>query len=188
VLVDQYIDRTRGRPSTFFDEFGIVAHVGFADPVDAALSSAVHAAATEAGARVHQGGVYVCMDGPQFSTRAESVLYRSWSADVIGMTNLPEAKLAREAELPYASMALVTDYDCWRVSEEAVHVEAVLEVLQRNVAMARAVIRALVPRLPDPAQSPAASALANAILTAPAHVPSEVRRRLAPLLAKYLPA
>ena len=188
VLVDQYIDRTRGRASTFFDDFGIVAHVGFSDPVDPALSEAVRAAAVEVGARVHAGGVYVCMEGPQFSTRAESELYRSWRADVIGMTNLPEAKLAREAELPYASMALVTDYDCWRASEAAVDVEAVIGVLHANVAHARAVVRALVDRLPDPSRSPASTALANAILTAPEHVSRDARLRLAPLIGKYLPA
>lgn len=188
VLVDQFIDRTRARASTFFDDFGMVAHVGFGDPTDAALSEAVRAAATQVGARVHVGGAYVCMEGPQFSTRAESEMYRSWNAAVIGMTNLPEAKLAREAELPYASMALVTDYDCWRTGHDAVDVETVLGVLHANVTTARAVVRALVDRLPDPSRSPASTALANAILTAPEHVSRDARLRLAPLIGKYLPA
>jgi 5'-methylthioadenosine phosphorylase len=185
VLVDQFIDRTRGRASTFFDEFDMVAHVGFGDPVDAALLSAVRAAAAQAGVPVHVGGAYVCMDGPQFSSRAESQIYRRWGASVVGMTNLPEAKLAREAELPYATIAMVTDYDCWHQSEEAVTVEQVIRVLQANVQKAREVIRALVGRLPDASQSPASSALQNAILTAPEHVPPATRKALAPLLQKY---
>ena len=187
VLVDQYIDRTRGRASTFFDDYGIVAHVGFGDPVDNALLVATRDAALAVGARVHTGGTYVCMDGPQFSTRAESELYRSWGASVIGMTNLPEAKLAREAELPYASLAMVTDYDCWHQSEAAVTVEAVLRVMHDNVKKARAVIAALVPNLPDARQSPASAALQYAILTAPALIAPATRRALAPLLRKYLP-
>jgi 5'-methylthioadenosine phosphorylase len=188
VLVDQFIDRTRNRKSTFFDDFDLVAHVGFGDPVDRALLEATYAAAEEVGAPLHLGGTYVCMDGPQFSTRAESELYRSWGAAVIGMTNLPEAKLAREAELPYASLAMVTDYDCWHQTEEAVSVEAVIRVLQQNVRTAREVIRALCPHLPDASKSPTASALQNAILTAPDHVPDATRRALAPLIGKYLPA
>ena len=192
VLVDQFIDRTRNRASTFFDDFGIVAHVGFGDPVDAALQRATADAARAAGAALqgagalHVGGTYVCMDGPQFSTRAESELYRSWGASVIGMTNLPEAKLAREAELPYATLAMVTDYDCWHTSEEAVTVEAVIRVLQGNVKRAREVVRQLVARLPDPRQSPASSALKDAILTAPELIPPDVRTALAPLIGKYL--
>jgi 5'-methylthioadenosine phosphorylase len=188
VLVDQFIDRTRQRSSTFFDDCGVVAHVGFADPTDAALREALHAAVLEAGGRVHVGGTYVCMEGPQFSTRAESELYRSMGAHVIGMTNLPEAKLAREAELPYASLAMSTDYDCWRMSEEAVSVEAVVAVLHQNVDLAKRTLRALVTRLPDPAASPAASALQYAIITAPSSIPRETRERLAPLLGKYFPA
>ncbi len=188
VLVDQFIDRTRDRASTFFDDHGVVAHVGFGDPTDAALSQALLAAAKQVGARVHVGGTYVCMEGPQFSTRAESLMYRSWGASVIGMTNLPEAKLAREAELPYASLAMSTDYDCWHQSEEAVTVEAVIAVLNKNVSTAREIIRALVTRLPDASKSPAANALQNAIITAPSHIGSQTRTLLAPLLAKYLPA
>jgi 5'-methylthioadenosine phosphorylase len=187
VLVDQFIDRTRNRASTFFDDFGLVAHVGFGDPIDAALQNATADAARAAGASLHVGGTYVCMDGPQFSTRAESQLYRAWGAAVIGMTNLPEAKLAREAELPYATLAMVTDYDCWHTSEEAVTVEAVIRVLQGNVKRAREVVRNLVGRLPDPRLSPASTALKDAILTAPELVPPDVRSALAPLIGKYLP-
>jgi 5'-methylthioadenosine phosphorylase len=186
VIVDQFIDRTRGRASTFFDDFGIVAHVSFGDPVDAALSAALRQAAEAAGVRVHTGGTYVCMEGPQFSSRAESELYRSWGASVIGMTNLPEAKLAREAELPYASLAMVTDYDCWRQSEEEVSVETVIAVLNQNVARAREVIVQLVSRLPDPAKSPASSALQNTILTSLDAIGYEARQKLAPLLCKYV--
>ncbi|HET6333420.1 MAG TPA: S-methyl-5'-thioadenosine phosphorylase [Polyangiales bacterium] len=188
VVVDQFIDRTRTRPSTFFEDHGIVAHVSLADPTDAALSSAVQTAVTEVGARVHMGGTYVCMEGPQFSSRAESNLYRGWGADVIGMTNLPEAKLMREAELPYASLAMATDYDCWHASAAAVSVEAVIAVLTHNVDVARKTVAALVGRLPDPSQSPAVDALKNAIITAPGHVTKATRELLAPLIGKYLPA
>jgi 5'-methylthioadenosine phosphorylase len=185
VLVDQFIDRTRGRASTFFDDFDMVAHVAFGEPVDAALRDATRAAAAQAGVPVHVGGSYVCMEGPQFSSRAESAIYRGWGASVVGMTNLPEAKLAREAELPYATVAMVTDYDCWHHSEEPVTVEQVIRVLQANVQKAREVIRALVGQLPDASKSPASSALQNAILTAPELVPPATRKALAPLLQKY---
>lgn len=188
VIVDQFIDRTRTRPSTFFEEHGVVAHVGFGDPTDAALSVAVETAVRESGARIHVGGTYVCMEGPQFSTRAESNLYRSWGAHVIGMTNLPEAKLAREAELPYASLAMATDYDCWHQSEAAVSVEAVIAVLHHNVDVARKTIAALASRLPDPQKSPASHALQNAIITSPAHIGRATRELLAPLIGKYFPA
>jgi 5'-methylthioadenosine phosphorylase len=187
VLVDQFIDRTRNRSSTFFDDHGLVAHVGFADPVDEALRASLHAASLAAGARVHPSGTYVCMEGPQFSTRAESLLYRSWGAHVIGMTNLPEAKLAREAELPYASLAMATDYDCWHQSEEVVTVEAVIAVLMKNVSTAHNIVRELAARLPDPDASPTTSALQNAIMTAPAHISPATRKALAPLIGKYFP-
>ena len=188
VLVDQFIDRTRDRASTFFDDHGLVAHVGFGDPTDAALTNAVGVAAKKVGARLHVGGTYVCMEGPQFSTRAESNVYRSWGAHVIGMTNLPEAKLAREAELPYASLAMATDYDCWHQSEEAVTVEAVIAVMNKNVSTARAIVRELAPHLPDASKSPAASALKDAIITAPDRISKVAREALAPLIGKYLPA
>jgi 5'-methylthioadenosine phosphorylase len=186
VVVDQFIDRTRARASTFFEDHGLVAHVGLADPTDAALSAAVHDAVLEVGGRVHRGGTYVCMEGPQFSTRAESNMYRSFGAHVIGMTNLPEAKLAREAELPYASLAMATDYDCWHQSGEVVSVEAVIAVLNRNVDTARRAVAALASRLPDPAASPASSALRDAIITAPSAVSRATRELLAPLIGKYL--
>jgi 5'-methylthioadenosine phosphorylase len=183
VVVDQFIDLTRRREATFFDD-GIVAHVSFADPVCAALSRAAGDAAERAGARVHRGGTYVCIDGPQFSTRAESLLYRSWGVSVIGMTAMPEAKLAREAQLPYALLALATDYDCWHATEEDVTVEAVLAVLNQNVAGAQRTIVELARSLPDAAASPASRALATAIVSAPDSVPPAARDRLAWLLGK----
>jgi 5'-methylthioadenosine phosphorylase len=186
VVVDQYIDRTRSRPSSFFEDHGIVAHVEFAEPVDRALANALYQAATQVNATVHQGGTYVCIEGPQFSTRAESHLFRSWNADVIGMTNLPEARLAREAELPYASLTMVTDYDCWHEAEEDVSVSTVIEVLNRNVETARRILRAAAKIAPDPAQSPATSALQNAILTAPEQISKQSREQLALLIGKYL--
>ncbi|WP_437900817.1 S-methyl-5'-thioadenosine phosphorylase [Sorangium sp. So ce124] len=164
VVVDQFIDFTKRRISTFFDE-GLVAHVPFADPVCPILASAVHDAALVTGARVHRGGTYVCIEGPQFSTRAESRMFRTFGAHVIGMTNLPEAKLAREAELPYATLALTTDFDCWHVGEEAVSVEAVITVLNRNIVVARDVAKSLARNLPDVSQSPARHALEKCIMT-----------------------
>lgn len=186
VLVDQFIDRTRSRPSTFFEGVGLVAHVGMADPVDDALSSALWRAAVAVGARAHRGGTYVCIEGPQFSTRAESNLYRSWGVDVIGMTNLPEARLAREAELPYATVALVTDYDCWHQSEEDVSVAAVLALVQRNVQTAQRILREVLPNLPDPAESPASRALDHALITAPGRISAEAKQKLAPLVSRLL--
>jgi 5'-methylthioadenosine phosphorylase len=187
VLVDQFLDRTRQRASTFFDELGVVAHVGFGDPVDHALLQATASAAQAAKIAVHIGGTYVCMEGPQFSTRAESEMYRSLGASVIGMTNLPEAKLAREAELPYASLAMVTDYDCWHQSEEAVTVEAVIAVMHANVTKARWIVRELATRLPDASKSPASSALASAIITPPNFIDANARKALAPIIGKYYP-
>lgn len=164
VVVDQYIDWTRGRVSTFFDE-EVVAHVSLADPVCAQLSLAVARAAKGAGATVHERGTYLCMQGPQFSTRAESQLYRGWGADVIGMTAMPEAKLAREAQLPYATVAFATDYDCWREGEQAVSVDAVLAVLRRNARRAQDIVRRLPVLLPDASKSPATEALKYAIVS-----------------------
>lgn len=184
VIVDQFLDRTRSRPSTFFEGVGLVAHVEMADPVDSALSSALYRASVAAGARTHRGGTYVCIEGPQFSTRAESNLYRSFGVDVIGMTNLPEARLAREAELPYASVALATDYDCWHQSEAAVNVTAVLAVLQQNVETSRAILRELVKNLPDPKESPATHALDHALMTA--RISEEAKTKLGPLIARLL--
>ena len=181
VVVDQYIDLTKRRIPTFFDE-GAAAHVSFADPVCPELSEALAAAAERAGGTVHRGGTYVCMEGPAFSTRAESLLYRSWAVSVIGMTAMPEAKLAREAELPYATLALATDYDCWHVSEDAVSVDAVLAVLRANADLGKRVITELAPALPDPTSSPASTALRGALITLPEAMTPEVRARLAWLL------
>lgn len=186
VLVDQFIDRTRHRPNTFFEDDGVVAHVEFADPIDAALQEVLYRAALAAGVRVHRGGTYVCIDGPQFSTRAESNLFRSWGVDVIGMTNLPEARLAREAELPYATIALATDYDCWHQTEESVNVEAVVACLRQNVERARQILRGVAGSLPDPAKSPASRALEHALLTSPDAITAAARDKLAPLIGKYL--
>jgi 5'-methylthioadenosine phosphorylase len=187
VVVDQFIDRTRHRVDTFFDDDGVVAHVGFARPVDAQLSSSLCAAARSAGATVHEGGTYLCMEGPQFSTLAESRLYRSWGVSVIGMTNFPEARLAREAELPYATLAMATDYDCWHDDHDAVTVQAVVEVMQRNVAKAKEIIVTLAKAVPDPTDRPATSALAGAIITSPDSISPDVRDKLRPLIGKYLP-
>lgn len=192
VLVDQFIDRTRSRPNTFFDGEGVVAHVGFADPVDRALVDCLEQSAQSLGLRVHRGGTYLCIEGPQFSTRAESQLYRSWGVSVIGMTNMPEARLAREAELPYACLALATDYDCWRQAEpggentEAVSVEAVVAVLQGASKNAQAVLRqASLRGFPDPAGSPASHALQHALMSDLRQISPENRQLLAPLLRRY---
>lgn len=186
VVVDQFIDLTKRRVSTFFEE-GIVGHVAFSDPIcprlaDRLYESAEQARRAAAGpdwGQLHRGSTYLCIEGPQFSTRGESLLYRSWgTVDLIGMTNMPEAKLAREAELPYATLALVTDYDCWREAEEAVDVGAVLARLGTMVERAQQVIARLASNLPDPAASPATGALRDAVVTAPELVPPETRRRL----------
>ena len=185
VIVDQFIDRTRGRPNTFFDR-GVVAHVAFADPVCRELADVLYAAAKEIGATVHNGGTYVVMEGPAFSTRAESKLYRSWGADVIGMTNLPEAKLAREAEIAYATVALATDYDCWHPDHDHVTVEAVIATLTKNVATARALIKAAAPKVPAQVPSYVSHALQHAIMTDRALIPAEAKERLGLLIGKYL--
>ena len=185
VIPDQFIDRTRHRPDTFFGD-GLVAHVSFAEPVCPALAGSLADAAAAAGLSARRGGTYVCMEGPQFSTRAESLLYRSWGADVIGMTNLTEAKLAREAEICYATLALVTDYDAWRKKAEAVSVEAVLAVLGENAAAARRTMREAVARVRPDRPCSCRAALAFAIITDRSQIPEEARDRLAPLVGKYL--
>jgi 5'-methylthioadenosine phosphorylase len=186
VLVpDQLIDRTQQRRSTFFGE-GLAAHVAFAHPFCPVLSKLMAAGCEDAGARHHVGGTYVCIEGPQFSTYAESQLYRSWGADVVGMTNLQEAKLAREAEICYATLAMVTDYDCWHPGHDAVTVDAVMKVLAQNVATARAVLRGVVRRLPIPRACPCEHALRHALLTPAALVPEATRLRLAPIVGRYL--
>ena len=203
VVVDQFIDKTFRRESTFFGG-GIVGHVGYADPVCGALAGALHAQAVahgfDAGAveersrsgargrtrRAHGGGTYVCMEGPQFSTRAESLLHRSWGADVIGMTAATEAKLCREAELCYASLALVTDYDCWHPEEEAVSASSIIEVLLANVARAKEIVRAVLPRLATLPACGCGSAAAHAIMTSPEVIPAAARERLKVLYGRYL--
>lgn len=182
VVPDQFIDRTRGRASTFFGE-GCVAHVGFADPFCTPLSSLVAACVQEAGATVHHGGTYLCMEGPMFSTRAESRMYRSWGADVIGMTNLQEAKLAREAELCFATIALATDYDSWREEEETVAVADIMALLEANAELARRAVTLLASRVAGISQSCACGhALDHAVVTSPAAIPATTRRKLALLL------
>jgi len=185
VLPDQFIDHTKRRAGTFFEN-GIVAHVAFADPVCGALGQALFKAAAAAGAMVHQGGTYLCIEGPQFSSRGESFLYRQWGVDVIGMTNMPEAKLAREAELCYATMALVTDYDCWHGSEESVTVEMILSTLKNNVAMAKRILRVAAPAAAGARVCSCATALQDAIVTAPEKIPAATRKRLQLLIGKYL--
>ena len=185
VVPDQFLDRTRGRIGTFFGN-GVVAHVSLAQPVCAALNTVVADAAEAAGANVHRGGTYVCMEGPQFSTLAESELYRSWNMDIIGMTNLQEAKLAREAEICYSTLALVTDYDCWHPEHDQVTVEMIVEILHANAAMAQRAISNLPARLPSDRSCPCASALRNAIITRPDAIPAGTRDALDPIIGKYL--
>ena len=183
VVPDQFSDRTAGRVSTFFDD-GVVAHVSMADPVCPHLASALTTVTRATGATVHEGGTYVCIEGPRFSTRAESHLFRQWGATVIGMTNVPEAFLAREAELPYATMALSTDYDCWR-DHDHVEVNDILAVLHANVSRAQEVVRGLAAALPDPSRSPAQGALQYAVLTKPQAINAALRDRFGLLLGKY---
>ena len=185
VIPDQLLDRTRGRISTFFGG-GIVAHVGFAHPFCPVLNDIACEAATGAGGRVHRGGTYVCMEGPQFSTLAESTLYRSWGMDVIGMTNLQEAKLAREAEICYSTLALVTDYDCWHEGHDAVTVEMIIATLTQNAVTAQQVVASAVARLPVDRECECATALASAIITRPGLIPSDVKRDLAPIIGEYI--
>jgi len=186
VIPDQFLDRTRGRLSTFFGG-GIVAHVGFAQPFCPVLSDIVFDSATATGASVHRGGTYVCMEGPQFSTLAESRLYRSWGMDVIGMTNLQEAKLAREAEICYATLALVTDYDCWHEGHDDVTVDMIIATLSQNAVTAQAVVADAVARLPVARGCGCGAALGSAIITQPDLIPPDVKRDLAPIIGKYVP-
>ena len=185
VIPDQFFDRTRGRVSTFFGD-GLVAHVAFADPVCPCLSDLLYQATVEQGATAHKGGTYLCMEGPAFSTRAESNVYRQWGMDIIGMTNLQEAKLAREAEICYATMAMVTDYDCWHETEEDVTVEAIIANLNKNAALAKQVIQAVVPRIAGERACICASALKYALITNPAVIPAATRQKLDLLVGKYL--
>ncbi len=187
VLVDQFLDRTRGRTqeSTFFGD-GCVAHAHFADPVWEPLRQLALRAARTAGAVAHDGGTYVCMEGPLFSTRAESRLYRNWGGSVIGMTNLQEAKLAREAEIAYTTVALVTDYDCWHETEADVDVSAVLAVLRQNGDLARAVVLELARGIAASPPISAAGCMQHAVMTHPSEITADARRRLQLLIGKYL--
>jgi len=185
VVVDQFFDRTRHRPDTFFGA-GVVAHVMFADPVCSEVRTALLEAAEAVGVVAHDGGTYLNMEGPQFSTRAESFIYRQWGVDVIGMTNLQEARLAREAEICYATLAMATDYDCWHDGHDDVSVEAVLEIMATNVGNARCVIREAVPRLAAPRACKCGEALKDALMTSKDAITAEARTRLGLLLDKYL--
>ena len=185
VLPDQFFDRTRGRRSTFFGE-GIVAHVAFADPICPQLLGVLKEACRRAGVTVHRGGTYVCMEGPMFSTKAESHTYRKLAFDIIGMTNLQEAKLAREAEICYATVAMVTDYDCWHPGHDAVTGHQVMEYLARNIENVQKVIREAVPRVPAARACKCGSVLAHSIITDPKLIPAATKRKLKPILGKYL--
>ncbi|MBI4186942.1 MAG: S-methyl-5'-thioadenosine phosphorylase [Chloroflexi bacterium] len=185
VIPDQMIDRTRGRISTFFGG-GIVVHIPFANPICPVLSQIVYQAAVEVGAAVHRGGTYLVMEGPAFSTRAESRLYRSWGADIIGMTALPEARLAREAEMCYAIIAGVTDYDSWREESEPLAIDAIIAVLRRNIDNIKQIIKLAVGRIPEARQCECATALKTAIVTDPGMVPARQKTKLKLLLGKYV--
>ncbi len=185
VIPDQFLDRTKSRVSSFFGN-GLVAHVGFAHPFCPHLSGIAFDAAHQAGATVHKGGTYVCMEGPQFSTLAESNLYRSWGMDIIGMTNLQEAKLAREAEICYTTIALVTDYDCWHPDHDHVTVEMIVANLVQNARTAQQVIAGAVAKLPFSRTCECAKALEHAIITRPEAIPGATRRSLAPIIRKYV--
>jgi 5'-methylthioadenosine phosphorylase len=186
VIPDQFVDRTRGRISTFFGD-GLVAHVSFAHPICPQLAELAYTAGQEAGIRVKLGGTYLCMEGPAFSTLAESNLYRSWGMDVIGMTNLQEAKLAREAELCYTTVAMVTDYDCWHPEHDAVTVEDIVANLTQNAANAAKLVHAAVAAMPPERSCKCGSALQHALITDPKAVPEATRKKLELLVGKYLP-
>ena len=186
VLPHQFIDRTRHRADTFFGN-GLVAHVPFADPICASVSFLMGEAGREAGATVHLGGTYLCMEGPQFSTRAESHLYRTWGVDVIWMTNLTEAKLAREAEICYATMALVTDYDCWHPEHDDVDIEQILGYLRANAAMAQTILRTSIARAANrKRECGCVNALKFALLSDPSVIPPKLKDDLAPIIGKYI--
>ncbi|MDD5093718.1 MAG: S-methyl-5'-thioadenosine phosphorylase [Dehalococcoidia bacterium] len=185
VIPNQIIDRTRGRQSTFFDN-GIVAHIAFSQPFCPALSQILYLSAKEVGADVHQGGTFIAMEGPQFSTKAESRLYKSWGADIIGMTVLPEAKLAREAEICYACVACVTDYDSWHDQLEPVRVEDILNILSQNIEAAKGIIRIAASHIPVKRDCECSSALSTAIMTTPDLIPAKTRKNLELLIGKYV--
>ncbi|RLC05363.1 MAG: S-methyl-5'-thioadenosine phosphorylase [Deltaproteobacteria bacterium] len=186
VIPDQFFDRTRNRKSTFFGD-GLVAHIAFAQPICPDLASLLHETAVETGAKTHKGGILICIEGPAFSTRAESNLYRRWGMDIIGMTSLQEAKLSREAEICYAALALVTDYDCWHEDESEVTVETVLQNLNKNISHAKRIIQNIVPKIPEKRDCLCATALEKAIMTDANVIPKETRRKLGIIVNKYLP-
>ena len=185
VVPHQLIDRTYQRDQTFFDD-GVVAHIAFSDPFCPALSDLLYRTSSDTGVRVHPGGTLVVMEGPAFSTRAESHLYRRWGADIIGMTILPEAKLAREAEICYSTLACVTDYDCWREATEPVTVEMVVSNLRKNVSASLRVLRDVIPRIPLGRNCACGAALKEAILTSNEHMPQEFMEKMAPIIGRYL--
>jgi 5'-methylthioadenosine phosphorylase len=185
VIPNQFIDQTKGRPSTFFSD-GIVGHISFADPVCPILSQILFEAGKEVGATVHQDGTYICIEGPQFSTRAESRLYRTWGVDIIGMTNLPEAKLAREAEICYATIAFATDYDCWHEVAGDVSIGEVLRILAQSTKIAKSAIRHAIKHLPEKRDCLCANALKYAMITAKKSISEKAKKDLQPIIGKYL--
>ncbi|HQU29987.1 MAG: S-methyl-5'-thioadenosine phosphorylase [Planctomycetia bacterium] len=185
VIPDQFFDRTRGRISTFFGE-GIVGHVSFADPVCSTLANSLWNAAKSIGVHVHKGGTYLCMEGPLFSTRAESQVYRQWGVSVIGMTNLQEAKLAREAEICYSTLAMVTDYDCWHVSEEAVTLEMIIGNLNKNTETAKRILKAVIPKIEQKRTCACTTAVQDAIVTHKDLIPESTKKKLDIIFGKYL--
>lgn len=185
VVVDQFFDHTRFRPNTFFSD-GIVGHIPFADPVCPVLAGIAYQSARKIVRRVFRRGTYLCMEGPAFSTRAESRIYRRWGVDVIGMTNMPEAKLAREAEICYATLALATDYDCWHESEEDVSIESILSIIRQNAEHSKRIIRELSVRLPERTGCGCGETLRYAIITDRKKIPAATRKRLSLLIGKYL--
>jgi 5'-methylthioadenosine phosphorylase len=185
IIPNQFIDRTVMRPNTFFSD-GVVCHISFADPVCPTLSQTLAGAGEEAGATVHKEGTYICIEGPQFSTRAESKLYRSWGVDIIGMTNLPEARLAREAEICYATIAFATDYDCWHQEAGDVSIGEVLRILAQSARTAKRAIRTAVQRLPEKRDCICATALKHALITSKKLIPEKTKKDLEPIIGKYL--
>ena len=185
VIPDQFIDRTRGRIGTFFGD-GIVGHVSLADPICSVLAETLYEASKSVGANVHKGGTYVCIEGPQFSTRAESLTYRQWDVSVIGMTNIQEAKLAREAEICYSTLALSTDYDCWHEGEEDVTADMVIQNLVKNVDTAKAIIKSAIPMIEGERKCGCVNASSNAIVTQRDKIPKETKEKLSVIFGKYL--
>lgn len=185
VIPDQFFDRTRGRISTFFGD-GIVGHVSFADPVCGTLADTLYNAAKSTGVQVHKGGTYLCMEGPLFSTRAESQVYRQWGVSIIGMTNLQEAKLAREAEICYSTLAMATDYDCWHVSEEVVTLEMIIGNLNKNAETAKRILKTAIPKIEQKRTCACATAVQNAIVTHKDLIPESTKKKLDIIFGKYL--